>query len=299
MLKLGYVRELTQSYGGYLSMRYAGFIGSILWSYVLSIFRLDTGGVVLAFSTLADLVFVVLAIFGVRFAYQRFAELRRERRKVPAAAVAIFVLAALLLLKAAVDIIELPLWASSWYSGPQRLLFALLLGAFAWVGLIQLRRQFLVALGTLCLMLGAVSVAVNSQILLSAGSAAPTATSWQDANLEAANWIVGQGPSGVYGSTDTGLIGFYTSPKTTIVNLDGLVNDYTYAQHLLAGDSPISLYRREHIRFLVERREAGTAAVPGCAVRLWSSSAPVTYSDAVNPSTALRVGVWDLLPCGS
>jgi hypothetical protein len=103
---------------------------------------------------------------------------------------------------------------------------------------------------------------------------------------------------GAYGSTDSGLISFYTAPQTTVVNLDGLVNDYTYAQHLIAGDSPISLYRREHVRYLVERREVGTAAVPGCAVQLWSSSEPVLYSDAINPATRLRVGVWDLLPCG-
>ena len=147
--------------------------------------------------------------------------------------------------------------------------------------------------------LAALSVGIDGEVLLSAGSTVATPTSWQDANLEAADWIASHGPAGVYGSTDSGLIGFYAAPRATVVNLDGLVNDYTYARHLLAGDSPISLYRREQVRFLVERPKPGTAAVPGCAVQLWSSSKPVLYvPDAIRPTNGLRVGVWDLLPCG-
>jgi hypothetical protein len=111
--------------------------------------------------------------------------------------VALFVVALVLAIKAAVDVVELPLWAASWYSAPQRLLFALLLGGFAWVGLTRLGRQSLLILGTLCLTLGAVGVALNSEILLSAGSTAAIPANWQDANLEAADWIVSRGPAGL------------------------------------------------------------------------------------------------------
>ena len=106
-IKLESIRALIQSYGGYLSVRYAGFIGQVLWSYVLSILRLDSGGILLPLFAVADILFVLLAVFGIRFGVRRFSELRRGRREIPAAAVAISVVAAVLVLKAAVELVEL------------------------------------------------------------------------------------------------------------------------------------------------------------------------------------------------
>ena len=61
-------------------------------------------------------------------------------------------------------------------------------------------------------------------------STTPHTTSWQDQIDLAASWITHHGPRGTYGARDAGLLGYRLEGTRTVINLDGLVNDYAFAE---------------------------------------------------------------------
>ena len=92
--------------------------------------------------------------------------------------------------------------------------------------------------------------------------------SWQQTLVQAGDWVRSAGPDGRYGAFDAGVLGYRLDGERTVVNLDGLVNDYDYARFL--GQQPSLRARLAHqgIDVLVNRLSAAERAELDCATAL-------------------------------
>jgi hypothetical protein len=244
----------------------------------------------------------------------------------------------LVAVKAVIDLVFAPYWALDWYSAPQRLFlpFGLLLLALA--GVDSLRRfvadrdnSVLKRLGqaesvhqaredsigptvresrlppritrTLCwtilLSLVVMLVALKLDRLLTRFNA-ERGVEWQDTLDEAADWVLAEGPRGTYGARDAGLLGYRLSPSgRPVVNLDGLVNDYEFAEFVTrGGDGWGDRLRAANVDFLIQRLyEDEITGEMACGRELWRSPQPVLYYDSLEATTSAYVVVLDVRAC--
>jgi hypothetical protein len=158
-----------------------------------------------------------------------------------------------------------------------------------------------VAASALLAVTGLVLLPPSAGVMVSASHTRLVPASWPDADLEAATWIAAHGPQGRYGSPDAGAIGFYLDGIRPVVNLDGLVNSYTYANALQRGDTAINRYRTLGLDYLVARRASRDPDVPPCAAVIWTSSAAIAYFQGGDFTghriVSLPVRIWDLRGC--
>jgi len=131
-----------------------------------------------------------------------------------------------------------------------------------------------------------------------AQSAKPQPGFWQDAQLEAAAWIKANGPAGVYGSTDAGVLGFTLDPRP-VVDLDGLVNSYSYGEQLVHHVPAVDRYKSQGVTVLVGRLVPGGPDVPACARVLWTSPDAIVYGGSADQPQVTRVPlrIFDLNGC--
>ena len=244
-------------------------------------------------------VLVGLALAGGVAAVRSSGLARRGAGALPAPAFALLTVAFMATAKALMDVVSLPYWARAWYSAPARVTFGVAVGlgaCAAVVGAALRERRALAGVG-LAVIVGALLPTTGGD-LRSSSSEGVAVGNWQDANVLAARWINDYGEDEVYGSTDAGVLGFDIDPLP-MVNLDGLVNSYPYADALLAGRPALEPCADQQVRFLVIRGVPGDTRVPACVTTRWRSPWPVGYGGgADNPVvTYIPLGIYDLASC--
>jgi hypothetical protein len=203
-------------------------------------------------------------------------------------------------IKAMVDVFLSPLWATEWYSFPQRTAFNLAVVMLA-LSCFRLHSMRLTLIGAVF-----VISALATRVPYYAADEKFAATKWQVQGDATATWIRLSGPAGIYGSPDAGLLGFeLDNSGRKMVNLDGLVNSYDYAAALERRAPALDRYRSQGLGFLVARRDLSDRwSVPACALPIWRSSADVQFdfnAFQFEPSIdapMMPIRVWDLRPCG-
>jgi hypothetical protein len=213
---------------------------------------------------------------------------------------ALATMAVVLVAKAVFDLVNLPVWAQTWYSIPQRFALTFAAGAVAWLGvawLVERSRR-----------VGAVVVVLVVLIALpmNMGTARDSATyprfdfAWQDAIDSAATWIRDHGPVGRYGARDAGLLGYRLDGRRDVVNLDGLVNDYSFADRLARGQSLRELIVASGVDYYVNRINAHDRAELSCGKVLWTSPGRIDNADGPGgTTTSAPVYVLDVRGCGA
>ncbi len=301
-LKLWSMSGYAHRYGGRLTFGYAGFALSFVRHYVSTLVSsADAQG-------FGGFPLTVLALLGVVLVVgRRLLRSDGEARTASPAVVSVLVFGlGLVLAKAATDLALLPYWAEGWYSAPARFAVGILIGLGAYACIAFLVRNYRVV-GIALAALGVIAVfPFDGLRFVRAPSEPAYPWYWQDADVEAVVWITAHGPVGVYGSYDAGLLGYYLdtgrtgAAARTVVNLDGLINDYHYASMLEHGVPPLQRYRAEGVRYLVGRLATpGVNNVPACAVQLWRSSHDVIYGgDRDSPGISeIPIRVYDLGTC--
>jgi hypothetical protein len=296
-------------YGGRLTGGYAHYIWSTGDAYARQLTAsanaslLPHSGLIGWFS---GLVVTALALLGI------WTFVRRRRRGEPlplrpgdpepgastGVAGALATMGVLLAAKAVFDLVNLPVWAQTWYSIPQRFALTFAAGAAAWLGVAWLfersQRVGVVALVLLVL----IALPMNMS------TASDTATyprfdfSWQDAIDSAATWVHDHGPPGRFGARDAGLLGYRLDGRRNVVNLDGLVNNYAYADRLAHDQSLRELIAASGVDYYVNRVNAHDLASLSCGKVLWTS--PGRVDDADGPggtTTSAPVYVLDVRSC--
>lgn len=290
-------RYIAQNFGGRASLQYVHFVAGVLWQDVVALWSAVTATALTAAAAQAgQLLIAALMLVGLVAVATR---MRRRGVSVGPEGVALLLGLALVAVKAVVDANASFFWITAWYAGPQRLAAAVVAGVVAWWGVLELRRRLPARRWIATALVVVVFVPLGITAPTSSAAAPIDGTTWQGANLQAGEWIASHGAAGVYGSTDSGVIGFVADgSRTPVVNLDGLTNSYAYADALLAGAPPLARYRSQHLDFLVGRY-TGPPTVPDCATVVWTSPRGVGYGGSLDAPqvTYVHVRIWDLRPC--
>lgn len=284
-LKLHSMSQLAASQGGYLSSGYRQVVTNATYDYarlVGSAIGTPAGSIAPAWadSTVAMGLgvcvagLVVLAVQG----------------RLRGAASGLRVVGAVLVLKTMIDLLVLPLWATGWYAGPMIVVGGATLVAAAAGVLLAAGRRSPVA--------GALAIVLAVLLGLPAGvphtrTARADPAIWQGAIDEVADWLLVNPQPGQLGAHDAGLLGFRLHP-TSVVNLDGLVNDGDNERLLESGATPLEILRRNHVAFLVGRFSVGDDRVPACAREVWRSAAEIGYQDPASPPSYAPMRVLDI-----
>jgi hypothetical protein len=299
---------IDERFGGRLSSGFARYWLDLAGSYRRSLTNPAFETVATAGSGLATLVTVAIAavgsvgaVVGYRARFHPSGPVGPEGSRRPASpcGFALWVLAAVVIAKALFDLTNVPTWAGAWYSAPQHLAVPFAIGAFAWLGaawLLGHRRP----LGMAAVAVVVVAcVPLGSFRLTSTAGTAMTTGGWQDQIELAADWIRQDGPAGRYGARDAGLLGFRLDGEVDVVNLDGLVNDYAFADYVATGPTTLERARQQGVDHFVGRvRDEDMAGQFRCADVLWTSPDPIAYGDGLSSAvTSAHLYVLDLNPC--
>lgn len=208
--------------------------------------------------------------------------------------------AVLLSMHLLVDLVMLPVWVGGWYSLPERAAFAIAVGAWLGVVLRGFARRRRTAgrvttalvLVTLVLLAGWPNVSQARHGRLARGY-------WQSELWVTAQWLQDHPVPGRLGAYDAGLLGFELHDRP-VVNLDGLVNDFAYADVLMSPSNPTMLdrYRAAGVDVLIGRLAVTDPRRPDCASVIWEDPVPVGYRSQFGVETFVPVVVLDLAPCG-
>lgn len=214
------------------------------------------------------------------------------------AAFGLVVLAVTVAAKAVVDLLAAPLWASAWYAAPQQLAVPFAVGVGAWKGVEWIASRVPVVGIALAGLVALLLIPLNVRESLATDDDRPFQGSWQQELDDAAAWIRAEGPAGRYGARDAGLLGFRLHGRRTLVNLDGLVNSYEYAELLETDPTLVEQVRATDVDFLVNRLPADRVSGElGCARELWRSAQPVAYEDGLQDGSTQHVYVLDVRGC--
>lgn len=267
-----YVRR---TWGGHLSVGYLAYVARAVGHQLTNLER-DMGsnfvsarGVAVALTAHIALLLasVGLAIVVARHLHRSGPQMRWSPEVIATATMLLIVA-----MKLVVDEAANPLSAGDWYSPPQRLALAFVLGyciveCLAWLRSYW-RPVFAVASSAVFL---AVLPAYLQADVRGSHTQQVDQSSWADADASAAGWIRASATGGTYGSPDAGILGYLLDGRPAIVDLDGLVNDYRYADALARGVAALARYRTEGVRYLVGRLSRDRPVDPGCGRVLWTS----------------------------
>jgi hypothetical protein len=223
----------------------------------------------------------------------------RRSRTLSAEGFGLSVTAAVVVAKAVFDVVNAPLWAKVWYSAPQHFALPFALGAFGWITVMWLwaRRRLFGALAAAALI--AVCLPVNAGLVSGTHHSPRLAGGWQDEILLASRWILRDGPEGRYGAGDAGLLAYQLDRSRDVVNLDGLVNNYEFAELMSTGATMLELARADGVRYFVSRLTDDTISGEfACAKVLWTSPDAITYGDSLSGTSTAHLYVLDLSTCG-
>jgi hypothetical protein len=279
------------AFGSRWSTDYTGFLGRQVRSYLLTLTRTFTGS---AWPALDDVLLLVVCALVVIGAWSLQG---RVRRPVPAEAWALVVLGVIVLAKLVTDLLTAPLWAEAWYSAPQRLVLGLAVAALVLLGVRALleRSRPLGILAGLALVPLVLPLGVH---LTPQDDGGQSANLWQTVLDGTADWVAANGPPGRYGAFDAGLLGYRLDGDPAVVNLDGLVNDYSYAELVTSGAPIVEKLRAAGVDYLVNRLppESLTGEL-ACAEEVWRSPQRIPYADGFTARTEAPVYVLDVRPC--
>ncbi len=309
-VKLAEVRRGAEAeWGGMASPGYLAHAGGAAVDVARSVGR-DLGGTVFSpgggfLGTMAGYAFVIVGAAGCVLLARRRREERAGAARTDApnrgadagpgstsgVVFAVATVGGMVLAKTVVDVLVMPDWAAMWYSAPLRVAVGMILGIGTWEVLVRLAT----AGGRRALAVGLAVVLLLALPVTAWGRSATDATqgaSWQQTLVQAGDWVRSAGPDGRYGAFDAGVLGYRLDGERTVVNLDGLVNDYDYARFL--GQQPSLRARLAHqgIDVLVNRLSAAERAELDCARPLWRSPEPAIYD-----GVASYVYVLDVRTC--
>jgi hypothetical protein len=189
---------------------------------------------------------------------------------------------------------------ASWYAAAQRVVLSMLVGALVWTATEPVRARIRHGGVLVAVAVGLLFLPLNLGGVRSAASTPVDGHLWPGADLQAVSWIRAHGPAGRYGSTDAGVLGFYTAgSRASVSNLDGLASSYAYADELLAGRPPLQRYHLLGLRYLIERAPLDDPGVPRCARVIWTSPQGVVYGGGLDTPqvSAVPLRIWDLTGC--
>jgi hypothetical protein len=298
----------AQRFGGRFSVGYVDFLASVTRNYVdrlavwSPLIRDSFVGSQLGMSTTVARGLALVVAGLVVIGWGRELMLRRNARAPVARSLspegwALATGAVIVVAKALFDLVSAPLWAADWYAAPQQLAVGFAVGAGAWLGCRALAaRQMFLGVVSIAL-LAVVAVPTNLLSWRNVTQVPHEMHLWQDQTDLTADWIIKHGPAGRYGANDAGLLGYRLDGRDPVVNLDGLVNDYRFAQ--LA--STASLRRRiaaTRVDYFVGRLTLRDVehALP-CGRVLWSSPGKVPYDDPLTSFSQAAVHVVDVRGC--
>jgi hypothetical protein len=289
-----------QHFGGRFTTGYAQHVARVGRDYLSDLLnvRAFSGLASGTFGLLVALVLTVLSAIGWSVVLRTRTTASGPRPSLGPIAWALCVVLAALALKAAVDIVAAPLWARAWYSSPQRFAAGFLIGAGAWIGLGWIWRHTR-PVAVVCVAIMALSLVPPNLTSWARGQDAQrNENGWQDQLDLAADWIRDHGPSGRYGARDAGLVGFQLDGVRDVVNLDGLVNNYDYA-NLVRRDTPLSQrVAAEHVDYFVGRiSDEDRARELDCSTVLWTSPGEIPYDDDSTPYSIAPVRIFDVRAC--
>ncbi len=303
-------RLYADGFGGRLTAGYADYLVDVTRHYVS---QLDVWSALGRRSTLATelglsgaarlgaLVVLVVALAGWAVAGRKRLGERESRGQfaaLSAPAWAIVVTLVVVVVKGAMDIVTAPLWADKWYAAPQQLAVGFIFGAGAWMGVQAMasrgRWPALAAVVPIVIL----AIPVNTIAWAEVSQDHHERALWQDRSDLAAAWIATDGPPGLYGAADAGLLGYRLDGTVQVVNLDGLVNDYEFAR-LAADNAPLlARVRATDTDFFVGRiATADLRKQLPCGGVLWSSPGRVPYNDSLNGLSRASVKVIDVRDC--
>ncbi len=218
----------------------------------------------------------------------------------PAAGVAwaLATMAILLVAKAVFDLVNLPLWAQTWYSIPQRFAVTFAAGAAAWLGVAWVFERSRRVGAVVLVLLALIALPMNVSTASDSATYPRFDYSWQDAIDSAATWVRDHGPPGRYGARDVGLLGYRLDGHRDVVNLDGLVNDYSFADRLAHDQSLRELIAASGVDYYVNRINPHDLAALSCGKVLWKSAGQIEASDGPGgANTSAPVYVLDVRSC--
>lgn len=286
--RVGLGRSMEQRYGGRLTGGYLSYLwdvathtGSDAYSGALprarsTVVRGVTGVLVIVLSFAG----AVLGVLGLR----RHLESDEPRLASPqgwAVVVALVVVGA----KTAFDVVNVPPWAATWYSAPVRFALAGIIGVLVWNALAALAERARWAAFTAGGLLGVLVVAGSLSGTLSTDQQARTDGRWWDEVDRAADWIVAEGPTGRFGARDAGILGYRLGSERSVVNLDGLVNDYDFGEIVKADASLLERIRYADVEFFVGRLQEHELPDLPCASVLWTSPHVVSYESPLRDTS--------------
>jgi hypothetical protein len=304
-------RAYTERFGGRATSGYMSYLIDVARDYAhelavwtsLSTRSLATGsfGAPSMVARVSALVLFGLAITGWGAAGRRWLVARRSSNRRSATspeAWSMGVVAVVILVKAAMDIASAPLWASAWYSAPQRLAIGFAVGAGAWLGVRVVAARSHLFAGVAIIGVAFLALPINAAAWSDQVRATHEASRWQDQIDLAADWIAESGPPGRYGARDAGLLGFRLDSTTAVVNLDGLVNDYDFAE-LVSRNAPL-LERIQYTKveyFVGRLRDDLLADLTPCAQVVWTSPGMIPYSDSLHGYSEAPIRIVDTRAC--
>lgn len=283
-------RLIRNRFGGRLTTGYARFLANHLVSYgrnvVASLVDNPFSGPIRA----AGAAFVA-AIGALGAAVAVRVRLRTPRSHLAPGSWALTVSVTVIALKLVLDVVVAPLWAQVWYSSPQRVAAGLILGGLLWSGIVAVSRwqRGVGAVAAVAAVVLMIPLSIPDALTSADHSTQPA--SWSGANDLAAAWIRAHGPNARYGARDAGVLGYELDEHRTVVNLDGLVNDYPFAELVKSSTSVWRRARARGVGVFVGRLYDFDRPIPSCARELWRSR-PVKTSGNVSP-----VYIIDLRAC--
>lgn len=268
---------MSTRYGGRWSTGYMRFLFDTAWDYAGSIIeRVHPGKERAAVLVRIGLLGLALVGAGTRIRGD-------HRRGVDATTWAVVVMIGVVALKALVDLVAAPLWATAWYAAPQQLVVPFVVGVFAWIGVRRVVAWSAPVGAAVAVLAVLLVLPTNLLEFTVSGRREPIPSRWQDELDVAAAWIRDEGPAGRYGAYDAGLLGFELDGSRTVVNLDGLVNNYEFAELVAAHASAAARIEFTEVDYVVNRlTDERLASEFACATPVWRSELAVPYRDSAN-----------------
>jgi hypothetical protein len=297
-------RLADEEHGGRLTAGFVRQVARLSGQYGRDVVDVATASQLPADATLGALTWVALLIptvYGLSLAVGRLrtgpgrvtaAGAIRCRRRRPAT-LAFAALVAMVVIKSVIDmVLSTRFSVGTWYSAPEFIILPMALGLLAWVGLRRMLALVPVIAMVIAAALAVCLVPSQPWAAVQAGRTRYDDSLQRPRTIEASQWINDQRLVARFGFTDTGVAAWFIQPPSQVVNLDGFVNDYAYAD-LVNRQAPLDRRLAEQgvEVLLVWARQDQVADILACGRELWSSKRSSVDDDQ-------QLHIVDVRPCG-
>jgi hypothetical protein len=282
-VKSSWMRQYSEDeFGGRLTLGYAGHIRDMALEYARDLLLVVADAVGEAVAGLLLVATAASGAFGI-VTHRIRPEPRPAGATPGGTSVVVAGVLGVVVLKVLVDLVLLPPFAVGWYAAAAYLVFPLAVGGFGWFGAMWVLSVSRPAGVALIVVLATVAASTSAAGTATSGGTGPDVRDWLSLRDSAADWILAEGPAGRYGAFDAGLLGYRLHGTHELVNLDGLVNDYEFAD-LVDADTPLDeLIAVEEIDFVVNRlNNERQAAIAGCSEVIWESPGSILAREGLD-----------------